>query len=1786
MHPIEFDLKLLTTSGGFELLRGRRAGVGAGLLVKRPAQDSARGDELAALRRECALAASLGSAATLLPRLVELPGSHHMVMEDPGGELLTTRLANGKVGVATTLAFGLQVARALGQLHRRGLLHNGIRPDAILCSSDGQTAWLVDYGDAAASGSRPGTPASARGPARLTYLAPEQTGRLDHSPDPRSDLYALGIVLYEALTGAPPFRSDDALAQIHWHIAGIPAAPAQRDAGIPAVLSDLVMKLLAKAPDERYQSADGLAQDLARCARAWSAQGRIDVFPLGRRDIGERLVISSRLYGREREVHVLLDAFERVCAGLGTRSLVLVEGYSGIGKTALIQQLYRPIVRQKGYFISGKFDQVVRGVPFGALIQAFRGLVRQLLTESETQLAHWRSAFASALGQNGGVLAEVMPEIEFIVGPQASPTVLGSTEALNRFQRVLQQFVAALARPEHPLVLFLDDLQWADAATLGLLEPLLISGDIGCLMLMGAYRDNDLDASPRLTRTLNELDRAGVPLQRVSLGPLRLADLTALLADSLHCSAAQAEPLAALAHAKTGGNPFFVIQFLKLLEREGHVRFDDELERWTYRSEQIADLPVADNVVELMARGIQRLPARSQYALTLAASIGNRFDAQTLAVVCEQSGDATAHDLEPVLAEGLIVEAATGQKGDFAFLHDRVQQAAYALIPADRRDMVHLTIGRLLRARASADQLETNLFDIVGHLNLGRAQIRDPGERAAVAALDLAAGRRAKSSTAYDTALELFLAGIDLLAGVDWAVDDGTRFALHLEAAECRYLCGHFDAAQRDFADLVERARTPIERAQVVRLRSVAFENMARYAEALQSTREGLALFGVVFPRAEDDKVAALEHEIAQIDRLRGSRAIAALVELPAMDDADVRMVMNMLTDIWSSAYILGDPTLARLISATMVRLSLQHGNAAESAYGYVTHAITVGPLRGEYDEAYEFGCLALAVNDRFDDRRRRAKIFQQFHAHVNLWCRPLHSCIAYAREACRSGLDSGDFLYAAYGAGTEAWSAVAATQDLAQFVHDYAPSVALIERLKNPGFADSLRVLLGWARALQGRTAAPLSLSDASFDEDAYLQQYAAYPFFASIHAVMRLHLTVLLGDPAQALQAATHAAGLVHHVPGTIWPIIHEFWHGMAVAASLSEAPADEQAAGLAGLRRAQSVFESLARHCAENFHGQALLLRAEIARLERREHDAIRHCEDAIEFTSGKPLIGYQALAHELCARAHWQARQQSMALLHLAEARVCYARWGATAKAQAMAAQAPRPVDVRPAWPDDRGLPRVDPPSSASIEMPRAEATDGLDLYSVLKASQAIAAEVELGALRSRLLSIAIENAGAERGALVLEGDGGPWVYAADPVAGAPTSAPGGVALEHAVDVPGGIVNFVRHTGEPVVLAQADADDQHGADPYVVRHRPRSVLCLPLRRQGHAIGVLYLENRRVGGVFTTQRLRTMGMLATQAAISLENAHLVGGLKREIAQRERAQAEVERLKEDLEAENTYLRRDLIANVSHDLRTPLVAMRGYLELLATKGDALATQQRQQYLGIAVRQSEHLARLVDELFELAKLDFKGMTLNREPFAFAELVVDVMQKFQLEADQRHVKVSVDAQARLPFVNADLGLMERVLENLIGNALRHTPAGGCVSVSVRADGQRVHVQVADTGKGIAVAELPFIFDRFYRGTDGRTCAAGGAGLGLAITKRIIELHGAQIGVQSDGENGTRFRFSLPTSTPDRSAEVVAAGPGVDVEASADLDSRALPMQLALGPTPPFRPRDDGQARAGD
>ncbi|MGA9392057.1 MAG: serine/threonine-protein kinase PknK [Candidatus Sulfotelmatobacter sp.] len=801
--PSGYVLVPLREAADFILYRGRQHGDPSPILAVAPATKHPSPQSLRRLEHEYSLASELDPAWAAKPLAVTRhEGQTILVLTDPGGEpldLVLKRDQGQPLDLTRFLRIAIGLTKVLGQVHRRGLIHKDVKPANVLVDHAGKV-WLTGFGIASQvprERQAPVPPEIIAG--TLAYMAPEQTGRMNRSTAARSDLYSVGVTLYQMLTGHLPFDAADPLGWVHCHIARQPTPPRNR-AAVPDPLSAIVMKLLAKNPEERYQTACGLETDLRLCLEEWQLHGRIDTFTLGAHDCSDRLLIPEKLYGREREIDALLAAFDRVTQG--TPELVLVSGYSGVGKSSVVNELHKAIVPVRGLFASGKFDQYRRDVPYATLAQAFLSLIRQILVESEAEVEQWRTVLADAVGPSGQLIVDLIPELEFIIGKQQSVPDLPPQDAQNRFQLVFRRFLSAFARPEHPLALFLDDLQWLDAATLEMLENLITDPDVHNLMLVGAYRDNEVSPSHPLTRTLEAIRKVTPRVQEIVLAPLALDDVLALVADALHCERDAAHALTQLVHEKTGGNPFFAIQFLTALAEEGLLRFDPDAAAWIWDLDRIRAKGYTDNVVDLMVWKLRRLSNTTQNALSQLACLGNVVEIATLSLVFGESEEEIHTSLLEAARTGLILRL----EDSYAFLHDRIQEAAYALIPEGERAGAHLRIGRVLLASMTADGLAEHLFDVANQLNRGATLLIDRDEKVRVATIDLRAGRKAKASAAYASAREYFSAGMALLDERGWGSQHELTFALWLELAECEFLSGNFENAERLIGELLQRA--------------------------------------------------------------------------------------------------------------------------------------------------------------------------------------------------------------------------------------------------------------------------------------------------------------------------------------------------------------------------------------------------------------------------------------------------------------------------------------------------------------------------------------------------------------------------------------------------------------------------------------------------------------------------------------------------------------------------------------------------------------------------------------------------------------------------------------------------------------------------------------------------------------------------------------------------------------------------------------------------------------------
>src|SRR6266404_6218779 len=883
MKLSEYMLETLRQDGEFILYRGQHQrqteASPPSILVMTPVSERPALGSLRRMEHEYSLRAELDPGWAVRPlALAPHRGRTMLVLTDPGGEPLD-RMLGRPMELTQFLRPAVGVSAALGQLHGCGLVHKDVKPANILVNRVSGKARLTGFGIASRlprERQSPAPPESIAG--TLAYMAPEQTGRMNRSIDARSDLYALGVTLYQMLTGSLPFTAADPMEWVHCHIARKPVPPSERLETVPAVVSALILKLLAKTAEERYQTAAGLERDLRRCLAAWEAQHGIDAFPLGQQDTPDRLLMPEKLYGRSREVETLLAAFDRVVTS-GRPELVLVSGYSGIGKSSVVNELHKPLVPPRGLFASGKFDQYKRDIPYATLAQAFQGLIRSLLGKSDAELAGWRDALREALAPNGRLMIDVVPELKLLIGEQPPVQELSPQQAQGRLQLVFRRFLGVFARPEHPLALFLDDLQWLDAATLDMLADLLTQADVQHLLVIGAYRDNEVDSVHPLMRKLDAIRKAGAFVQEISLAPLAREDLKRLIADTLSCASGNAAPLARLVHEKTGGNPFFVIQFISALAEEGLLRFDHDAARWRWELDRLHAKGYTDNVVDLMVGKLTRLPVQTQAALQQLACLGNIAKITMLSVVLGKSEDGVRSDLW----DAVRLELVERLEDSYKFIHDRVQEAAYSLIPERLRTEAHLRVGRLLAAHTPAEKREEAIFEIVNQLNRGAALITSRDERERLAGLNLLAGQRAKASAAYASALTYLVTGAAMLAEDSWERRHELTFALELNRAECEFLTGALTEAEQRSTELSTRAANTVEQATVACLRLELYLTLDQSGRAVAVGLDYLRHLGIEWsahPTPEDAR-----REYQRVWSTLADRLIEALVELPLMSD-------------------------------------------------------------------------------------------------------------------------------------------------------------------------------------------------------------------------------------------------------------------------------------------------------------------------------------------------------------------------------------------------------------------------------------------------------------------------------------------------------------------------------------------------------------------------------------------------------------------------------------------------------------------------------------------------------------------------------------------------------------------------------------------------------------------------------------------------------------------------------------------------------------------------------------
>jgi PAS domain S-box-containing protein len=1457
VHELSGYLVSPLREGDIALYRGSGDGLPPILLVA--AEENSLGS-IERLQHEYALKEELDADWSARPvKLTRHNGAPALVLEDPGGTPLD-RLLGRPLDLSHFLRIAIPLAAALRRVHERGLIHKDIKPANILADPASGGVWLTGFGIASRlphERQAPAPPEVIAG--TLAYMAPEQTGRMNRSVDSRSDLYALGVTFYEMFTGQLPFTAVDPMEWVHCHVARRPVPPHECGAAVPGPVSAIILKLLAKTAEERYQTAAGVEADLRRCLAEWESRGRVDPFPLGGCDVSDRLLIPEKLYGREREIDTLLASFDRVVAN-GTPELVLVSGYSGIGKSAVVNELHKALVPPRGLFASGKFDQYKRDIPYATLARAIQSLVRSLLSQSEAELGRWRASLIDALGPNGQLIVNLVPELEFVIGKQPPIPELPSQEAQNRFQMVFRNFLGVFAREEHPLALFLDDLQWLDAATLDLLEHLATHSEVRHLLLVGAYRDNEVSPSHPLRRTLEAIRTAGAPVQEIVLAPLELDDVGRLIADALNCKPERARSLAALVQEKTGGNPFFAIQFVTALAEEGLVVFDPVARVWQWNMERIRAKSYTDNVVDLMAGKLKRFSPSTQEAVKHLACLGNVAETATLALVLGKAEEAVHAVLWEAVRAGLVLH----QESTIRFLHDRIQQAAYTLIPEEHRTEVHLRIGRALLASMKADDLAEHLFDVANQFNRGAALLVDRDEKARVASINLSVGRKAKASTAYASALAYYSTGLALLDERDWDRQYELTFNLWLERAECELLSGNFDEAEHLIGELLQRAVSKVDQAAVYHLKILLHTVKSENSQALASALTCLRLFDIDLPAQPMWEQVQAEYEL--VWRTLSGRSIESLIDLPMMTDPEQQATMQVLSTLLGPTYFT-DFHLFCLLVCRMVNLSSQHGTCGASAHAYGYWGVVLGPVFHRYQDGYRYAKLACDLVEKHDFVTYRAKAYRSLGI-AALWTQPITTALDFNQAAFRAASETGDLTYACYSVDRSVLLLLLRNDPLDTVWRESETGLDFVQKAGYGGIADNLVSQQRFIATMQGRTATLPSFDNAQFDEAAFEAQLVANrtTMMVFFYWILKLKARFLFGGYVEALAAADKAKALLRISGAHIHLLDYFYYTALTVAALYDSGTVDEQNGWRELLTAHQEQLREWAENCPPTFADKHALVSAEIARIEGRDADAMRLYEQTIQSARKNGFVQNEGTAQEVAARFYAAHGAESIAHACLRNARHCYLRWGAFGKVRQL---------------EQLHSHLRDAPVLASPIATIGTPVEQLDVGTVLKAAQAVSGEIVLDKVIETLLRIAVEHAGADRGLLILFQGGNPQMAAEATTGRGQVEVTLRQTSVSPAELPESVLQYVIRTRESVILDDASAQNPFSADEYICNKHVKAVHCLPLVKQAKLIGALYLENNLASHVFTPARISVLDLLASQAAISLENARLYSDL-----------------------------------------------------------------------------------------------------------------------------------------------------------------------------------------------------------------------------------------------------------------------------------------------------------------
>lgn len=1771
--------------------RGVRENDQTPVLIKTSANPHPTLDEVARLKNEFELLSHLSIPATLKAySLDQHQNNYYLILEDPQSKTLDKFIAGKNLDIGTKLKIAIKIVKSLGELQENEIIHKNIQPENILIDETIYNAKIIGFDFATKI---PRQRLSLKNPnlleGSLPYISPEQTGRMNREVDYRTDFYSLGVTFYELFTAKLPFVTTDPMELIHAHIAKSPKPPSEVNPTVPLMISNIIMKLMAKKAEDRYSSSLSLLNDLEKSLEEWTLSGTIDPFPLGTNDVYHKLQISQKIYGREKEIQTILLTFEEVCRG--STQMVLLGGYPGIGKTSIVHELHKPLLEHKGFFISGKFDQYKTNTPYSAFIEAFQDLIQQILTENDDTIAMWREKLKAALGVNTQIIVDVIPELRYILGTTVPTVEYDSQETQNRFNFFFQKFISLYASKESPLVIFLDDLQWADHASLQLIEMTLTTLKTSGLLLIGAYRSNEVTPLHPLKTTEERIIKAGGIITELEVLPLNVKSVNQLISDTLHLNPETAQELCQILYKKTQGNPFFINQFLTYLYEENLLYVDPKEGRWVWDKDKIEMLDVSDNVVDLLITKLQKFPIELQEIMEVAAAIGNRFDANLVATVLDKPLDQVLKSLLEVIQEGLILPSEDIQQHlyldsreisksqqkkplsrEFRFLHDKVQQASFQLMSEEDREKTHYKIGLILFKKYKGELIQEHIFEVMAQLNPAKNLISKQEEKLEYAKLNLIAAQKAMRTVAFQTALNFLEVGIEFLPKNHWKTEYDLSKDLYLLAAEANYLVFNFDEANRLFDIILTFAKSIHDKALVYSLKIKLNVSSVQYEEAIKWGKEGLKLFGIKLPSRNLKFFVIIELIKVKFHLIGKNREI--LAAMPTITDPNHFDIIYFLYSLITPTYLTNKDLFA-LVTLKGLNLSLSYGNTPMTAYIYATYGIILTALFEDFNEGHEFGLLANEINRKYKDQ----KYIPPTKFLVGSFLNPAQSHLKESLEILQTGFDIGtrlgDFINAVFNLGMLMTAKYMLALPLNEVWPEILSALEYVTKIKshNRGYIfNSLRQVI---MALRGETTALYSMESEDFNEEAFFQMLKENNFPVTLYFAytFKIQICVFAQNYELGIEFAKRCEPYTYCSIGQPMRVFNDFYHALCLTGNYPWKDLPTQRKFLKKIKEILGRLKTWSKGSPSNYSHLYFLVKAEYSKLTQDKESAVENYDKAIESAKENGYIQNEGIAEELFAGFYLSQNRPHIAKQYLIDARYAYYRWGATAKTK----------ELEKRYPQIFAIGQTSGKEDEAALSERGASSSSIDLMAVIKATQSISGEILLNKLLDQLMQIVVETAGAEKAILILERDS-KWLVEAE----YSTKQKEAIVLqglpykEKGEDLAIAVVNYVIRTQELVVLDDASKESLYAQDPYIISQKPQSILCFPLLHVGKLIGILYLENNLSTKVFTPDRVELLKLLAAQIATSLENSLLYSQQKELSSELKDSNDKLGDYSQNLEKKVYDRTRELNEKNKQleetlqqikEMQKKLIQQEKLVSLVAvTKGIATEMRNPLNYIYNFSTLSQNLLKELksdvktkEAVESLALVEKNLLKINEHSKKADDIITSMIDDSRESEGQREltdinklirdyadlvyynyykkdplfsltIKTDYDESiGKITVVPQNLG---RVFYNIIDNAcyataLKKKEVGGdfspIISIKTINEGENVKVIIWDNGVGIPKEILSRIFSPFLT-----TKPSGkGAGMGLSISHDIVtQEHGGTISIQSEPGNHTEVTVIIP------------------------------------------------------